>query len=62
MRRKVIQIADSTQLVSLPRKWALKHGIKKGDELNIEEKGSELLVSVEKGEVKLKKLKWMLAN
>lgn len=47
MRRKVIQIADSTQLVSLPRKWALKHGIKKGDELDIEEQGSKIIVSCE---------------
>ena len=35
MKRKVIQIADSTQLISLPRKWSLAHGIKKGDELEI---------------------------
>lgn len=35
MKRKVIQIADSTQLVSLPRKWCLRHNIKKGDELDI---------------------------
>ena len=45
MKRKVIQIADSTQLISLPRKWALKYGIKKGDELDVEEQGSNVLVS-----------------
>jgi phosphate uptake regulator len=44
MRRKVIQIADSTQLISLPRKWCLTHNIKKGDELDIEENGSKLVV------------------
>lgn len=49
MRRKVIQIADSTQLVSLPRKWALKYGIKKGDEIEIEEKGEKLIINSEKG-------------
>ncbi|VVB81264.1 Antidote-toxin recognition MazE, bacterial antitoxin [uncultured archaeon] len=48
MRRKVIQIANSTQLVSLPRKWALQHGIKKGDELEIEDYGNKLTVSTEK--------------
>jgi len=48
MRRKVIQIAESTQLVSLPRKWALKYNIKKGDELELEEKGSKILISHEK--------------
>ena len=46
MKRKVIQIADSTQLISLPRKWSLAHGIKKGDELEITEKGRQLTVSI----------------
>lgn len=44
MRRKVIQIADSTQLISLPRKWAVRYGIKKGDELEVEEQGSHILI------------------
>ncbi len=47
MRRKVIQIANSTQLVSLPRKWALLHNVKKGDEVDIEEKGNKLLISTD---------------
>ena len=47
MKRKVIQIANSTQLVSLPRQWAQKYGIQKGDELNIEEDGSKIIVSTE---------------
>jgi phosphate uptake regulator len=50
MKRKVIQIADSTQLVSLPRKWALQHGVKKGDEVEVREEGSKIVVSTEKGE------------
>ena len=37
MKRKVIQIAESTQLISLPRKWAQSNNIKKGDELEISE-------------------------
>ncbi len=57
MKRKVIQIADSTQLVSLPRKWALKFGIKKGDELEITETDNRLLVSTgklaEKGSIEV---------
>jgi phosphate uptake regulator len=48
MKRKVIQIADSTQLVSLPRKWAIKHGIKKGDELEVEEQLNKIIVSTKK--------------
>ena len=47
VRRKVIQIADSTQLVSLPRKWALANNIKKGDELDVLPQGKTLLVSVD---------------
>jgi len=47
IRRKVIQIAGSTQLVSLPREWAKKRGIKKGDELDIEEKNNSLIISTE---------------
>jgi len=45
MRRKVIQIADSTQLISLPRKWCIDRGIKKGDELEIAMEGSQLVIS-----------------
>jgi len=48
MKRKVIQIANSTQLVSLPRKWAQKYGINKGDELEIAETGNKLTVSIDK--------------
>lgn len=47
MKRKVIQIAESTQLISLPRKWAQKYGIKKGDELDIKEDGKVLIIGVE---------------
>lgn len=48
MRRKVIQIADSTQLISLPRKWCIDRGIKKGDELEVNAVGNRILVSTEK--------------
>ena len=48
MKRSVIQIANSTQLISLPRKWTLQFGIKKGDELEIEEKGNKLEIRTEK--------------
>lgn len=48
MQRKVIQIADSTQLVSIPRQWAKKYNIKKGDELEVTEKDNVLEVSTKK--------------
>jgi phosphate uptake regulator len=45
MKRKVIQIAESTQLVSLPRQWAKKYEIKKGDELEVTMKGNKLEIA-----------------
>jgi|SRR3989338_2207828 len=47
MRRKVIQIADSTQLVSIPRKWAVKHNLKKGDELEVKEELHRLIIETD---------------
>ena len=49
MKRKVIQIANSTQLISLPRKWSQKYGVKKGDELEVEENGNKIVIGTEKG-------------
>lgn len=50
VKRKVIQIANSTQLISLPRKWTIKYGVKKGDELEVEEEGSKVIISTEKSQ------------
>ncbi len=47
MKRKVIQIAGSTQLISLPRKWAVAHNVKKGAELDVQEDGNRVIVSVD---------------
>lgn len=49
IKRSVIQIANSTQLISLPRKWSKKYNILKGDELEVEEQGAKLLITTEKG-------------
>ena len=48
MKRKVIQIGDSTQLVSLPRQWSIENHVKKGDELDVEVEGSKVIVETEK--------------
>lgn len=45
MKRKVIQIAESTQLVSLPRAWAKANNIKKGDEVEVTVTERGILVS-----------------
>jgi phosphate uptake regulator len=47
MKRKVIQIAESTQLVSLPRKWCIENNIKKGDELDLEVDNKKITISYE---------------
>ena len=51
MKRKVMKIADTTYVVSLPLKWARKHGVKKGDEVEVEEDYSSLKISLEKEEL-----------
>lgn len=47
MRRKVIQIADSTKLISLPKKWADEFHVNKGDEVEIEEQGNQLIIKLD---------------
>lgn len=48
MKRKAIQLANRTIVVSLPAKWIKQQGIKKGDEIDIEEKGNRLIIETEK--------------
>ncbi len=48
MRRKLVQHGASTLITSLPRKWCEKFDLKKGDEINIEERGPLLEISTEK--------------
>ncbi len=47
MKRKVIQIAGSTQLVSLPRQWAKKHDIRKGQEVEVSEEGDTIIINTD---------------
>ena len=47
MKRKIVKHGSSTLTVSLPNKWAKKYGIKAGDELNVDEKGKELIVNAQ---------------
>jgi phosphate uptake regulator len=48
MRRKVVQIAGFTKVISLPSTWAKAHNLNKGDELEIREDGQNLVISSEK--------------
>ena len=50
MKRKVIQLAGKTHVISLPSTWVKQYKIKKGQELDVEPRGRVLHVST-KGEV-----------
>ncbi|MBI5880641.1 phosphate uptake regulator PhoU [archaeon] len=45
MKRKVNRVGQSTLTVSLPSKWARKHGVKAGDEIDVDEVANRLVVS-----------------
>lgn len=45
MKRKIIQVGESTQLVSLPRKWCLEHKLKRGDEVDVELEKNRIIIS-----------------
>jgi phosphate uptake regulator len=73
MKRKVIQIADKTLVLSLPNDWVKQWGIKKGDELDVTETGPRLIAStseyrpLKKGQVDVsnaseRTLRWLLSS
>ncbi len=45
MKRKVIQLAHKTLVVSLPSKWVKKYNVMKGAELDAEERGQQMVFS-----------------
>ncbi|MBD3319093.1 hypothetical protein GF342_04250 [Candidatus Woesearchaeota archaeon] len=47
MKRKVIQLAEKTFVVSLPSTWVKKYGVQKSDELRVEEKHNALVISTD---------------
>ena len=47
LKRKVIQLAGKTLVVSLPTKWAKMNGVIKGDEIEVTEDGSVIKISKE---------------
>ncbi len=73
MKRKVIQLAGKTFVVSLPTSWARQWGIKKGEEIEVTENGPKLIIStakprdVRKSNVDLTKasertIRWVLSS
>ncbi|MBU3913379.1 MAG: AbrB/MazE/SpoVT family DNA-binding domain-containing protein, partial [Nanoarchaeota archaeon] len=61
MKRKAIQLAKQTIVVSLPSKWVKQQGIKKGDEIDVEERGSELVIGG-RGKKEEKKIEIDISN
>ncbi|MBW3022834.1 hypothetical protein KY308_01910, partial [Candidatus Woesearchaeota archaeon] len=47
MRRKLVKQGAATLMVSLPSKWAQRCNLKKGNEVDILEKGKELIIKPE---------------
>jgi phosphate uptake regulator len=48
MKRKLIQHGISSLTVSLPRKWVKENNLKKGEEIEVEELDSQIIISTEK--------------
>jgi len=44
MKRKAIQLANQTIVISLPSKWVKQQGIKKGDEIDVTEEENRLII------------------
>lgn len=49
MKRKIIKLGTATLVVSLPSKWTKKFNLKQGDEIDVEEENSNLLLQTKKG-------------
>lgn len=47
MKRKLVKQGAATLMVSIPSKWAKKFNLDKGDEIEVEEKGSSLILGLE---------------
>ena len=48
MKRKIIKLGTATLVVSLPSKWTKKFNLKQGDEIDVEEENSNLLLQTKK--------------
>ncbi len=45
MKRKIVQQGKSSMNISIPNAWIKRHGVEKGDEVDIEEKEDNLVIS-----------------
>jgi len=51
MKRKINRVGPATYTVSLPKKWVEEQKLKKGDEIEVEERGNTVVVSSSKNPV-----------
>jgi phosphate uptake regulator len=56
MKRKLIEQGKITLMISLPIDWVRRLELKKGDELEVEEQGSALVIKLAKKEVEVQKV------
>lgn len=47
MKRKIIQLAGKTAVISIPSDWVKKYNLRKGQELDISENGRELIIKTD---------------
>jgi len=52
MKRKIIQMGGRTQSVTLPQRWVKKFDLNKGDHLDVNERGDELILKTRNRESK----------
>ncbi len=48
MKRKILQLAETTQAITLPRSWAVENKLERGEKVEVEEQGNLLLVNTNK--------------
>lgn len=62
MKRKIIQMAGKTMLVSLPAEWVKKYGVKKGDEIEVDANGQKIIISTIKQDEALESIQIDASN
>ena len=56
MKRKLVKQGISTLMISLPIKWIKQNGLDKGSEVDLEEKGKEIIISLSPTSLSEKKI------
>jgi phosphate uptake regulator len=56
MKRRVIKQGHNTLTITIPRKWALQYSVNPGDELDVRQRGNELVISTGSQQLKSEKM------